>query len=289
VFVAFASSLAVAAPAQAEPAASGAPTAPRPGAPPATEADTHNLQNPKDASTRYSAYSLPGGTWGIDVGALGIGGGDSFAKLGVGYGIGAGVEVGLNLAHAGVGLLNVTSRWHFVDTRYFDLGVRASFWYGHGDWFWILGDAAKKLVSGIDIVSIPVEITASTPIARFLQIDLGAGYRYAEIFGGVGNEDSIYVESQFGMRQAALRPGTRWFFWDNTALELHATLPFYSAVPRDGGEEKVPFSDTWSLETGLRSRFKPGVFGNIRLQYGEVAKAVYGARFYPAFELEFRL
>ena len=38
-----------------------------------------------------------------------------------------------------------------------------------------------------------------------------------------------------------------------------------------------------------RAFFVPGVFGNIRLQYGEVSRAVYGAPLYPAFELEFRL
>jgi hypothetical protein len=271
----------------AEPAAPSA--APVSSAPPAPE-PTHHLQSPEEASTRYSAYTLPGGTVGIDVGALGIGGGDSLAKLGVAYGFGAGVEVGLNVAHASFGLFNVTGRWHFIDTRHFDLGVRLGATYGHGEWFWVLGDVARKLVSNIDVVAIPVELTASMPVARFLQVDLGAGYRYAELFGTLGNEDKFfYIESELGLRQFGVRPGTRWFFWDNTALEVHALLPAYSAVPREDGEVKVPFSDTWSIEFGLRSRFVPGVFGNIRLQYGQVAKTVYGARLYPAFELEFRL
>ncbi len=287
VFVALAPTL-LSASAFAEPATPVTASAPASSAPAATP-ELHNLQAPEDASRRYSAYTLPTGTWGIDIGALGIGGGDTFAKLGVAYGFGAGVEAGINVAHAGVGLFNIAGGWHFIDTRYFDLGAHLSVWYGHGDWFWILGEAAQKLVSNIDVLSVPVELTASMPVARSLQLDLSVGYRYAEIFGSVGNEDTIYIDSQFGLRQFAARPGTRWFFWDNTALEVHALLPFYSAIPVENGEEKVPFSDTWSLEMALRSRFKPGVFGNIRLQYGEVAKAVYGARIYPAFELEFRL
>lgn len=256
----------------------------------AEERPMHPLQSPEEASTRYSAYSLPGGTWGFDFGALGIGGGDSLAKLGVGYGFGAGLALELNLAHASFGLFNVTGRWHFIDTRYFDLGLRVGATYGHGEWFWVLGDFARKLLSNVDVISFPVELTASMPVARFLQLDLGVGYRYAEMFGSLGNEDQFfYVESQLGLRQFGVRPGTRWFFWDNTAIEVHALLPAYSAVPLENRELEVPFSDTWSIEFALRSRFMTGVFGNIRLQYGEVTRAVYGARLYPAFELEFRL
>ena len=60
--------------------------------------------------------------------------------------------------------------------------------------------------------------------------------------------------------------------WDNAALEIHALLPAHSAIPREDGEVTVPFEDTWSIELGLRSRFAPGVFGNIRLQYGHGRK-----------------
>ena len=270
-----------------EPAAQ--PTALGSSAPPAPTA-THPLQSPEEASTRGSAYSLPGGTWGFDVGALGIGGGDSLAKLGVAYGFGAGVELGVNLAHASFGLFNATGRWHFVDTRYFDLGLRVGATYGHGEWFWVLGEVARRIVSDMDVIAFPVELTASAPVARFLQLDLGVGYRYAELFGTLGNEDSFfYRESQIGLRQFGVRPGTRWFFFDNTALEVHALLPVYSTVPLADREVEVPLSDTWSIEFGLRSRFMPGVFGTIRLNYGEVTDAVYGAKLYPAFELEFRL
>jgi hypothetical protein len=277
--------------ASSAPAAEPAPphAAPVSSAVPAPEASQH-LQDPEEASMRYSAYSLPANTWGFDVGALGIGSGDSLAKLGAAYGFGAGVAVGLNLAHASFGMFNVEGRWHFIDTRHFDLGVRLGFTYGHGEWFWVLGDVARRLLSNIDVVAVPIELTASAPVARFLQLDLGVGYRYAELFGSLGNEDKFFfIESEIGLRQFGIRPGTRWFFWDNTALEIHVLLPAYSAIPREDGELKVPFKDTWSIEFGLRSRFVPGVFGNIRLQYGQVAKTVYGARLYPAFELEFRL
>ena len=86
-----------------------------------------------------------------------------------------------------------------------------------------------------------------------------------------------------------MQPGARFFVSDNTALEVFAKLPAVSTLPRDNGDDiKVPFKDTWGLETGLRSRFARGLFGMVRLHYGTVVNALYGAHLYPSFELEFR-
>ncbi len=79
------------------------------------------------------------------------------------------------------------------------------------------------------------------------------------------------------------------FVSGNTALEVSAKLPLTSTVPLKNHAVDVPFSDAWSGETGLRSRLAPGFFGNIRLHYSKVARAVYGTRLYPSFELELRL
>jgi len=249
-----------------------------------------DLQSPEQRSLRYSAYTLPTGKWAFNLGALGIGGGDAFATLGAAYGIGYGLQADVNLAHASVGLLNIGTAWHFLDTRYFDLGARVGFWYGRGKWFWIARGLAKEAVSKIDILSIPIELTASAPLTRWLELDLGATYAYGHVYGSVGSEDNAFLEAQLGAYQLAFRPGTRFFFTDNVALELFAKLPAFTTIPLERAKDvKVPFKDTWSLEGGLRSRFAEGFFGNVRLHYGAVADVLYGARLYPSFELELRL
>jgi len=43
------------------------------------------------------------------------------------------------------------------------------------------------------------------------------------------------------------------------------------------------------VEFGLRSRFAEGVFGSVRLHYGDIPRGLYGSRLYPSFEVEFRL
>lgn len=266
-----------------------------PPAPPAADAGG-DLRSPEQRDTRQTAYTLPRGTWGLDVGALGVGGGDVFARLGVAYGLGAGVELELNLAHAGVGLINVAAHWHFIDTRYFDLGMGLGVWYGHGDWFWIVQGLSKEVVSKLDVLNVPVSLTASMPVLPSLQLDFGVEYTYAEVFGTIDRERSIFQEANLGVRQLTFNPGAHWFMSSNTSLGLNARLAAYTGVPvageRNGSEHqdyrKVPFSETWSLEAALRSRLRPGLFANLRMHYGEIARALYGAVIYPSFEVEVR-
>jgi hypothetical protein len=246
------------------------------------------LQRPEQVSTRYSAYTLPAHQWGIATGALGVGDGDAFALLAIAYGIGAGVQLNVNLAHAGVGLLNVSAGWHFIDTRYFDLGLRSGVWYGHGEWFWIADPLAKKLLAKIDVVKIPIELTASSMPTPWLELDLSLQYNWAKLFGASPDEDSLFTKSQLGMVQLFARPGVRFFISDNTALEFFVKLPMYTAIPIGERNPTVPFKDTWWLEGGLRSRFARGLFGNIRLNYASISDVLYGARLYPAFEVEVR-
>jgi hypothetical protein len=248
-----------------------------------------DLQSPEQVSTRHSAYTLPAHVWSFEAGALGVGSGDVVALLGGTYGLGAGVQVGANLAHFTVGLINANASYHFVDTRYFDLGARLGVWYGHGDWYWIASPAAKKIVSKIDVLSVPVELTASSTLTRFLELDLGVAYAYATFFGTSPPEESVFTENQLGLQQFFLRPGVRFFLIEHTAFELFAKLPLYSAIPLDGKNPTVPFKDTYTLEGGLRSRLARGLFGSVRLHYGSISDVLYNARLYPSFEVEFRL
>src|SRR6185436_3393005 len=82
----------------------------------ASKAELSGLQGPEQRDVRDSAWVLPRGLWAFDVSALGIGGGEAYARLGVSYGLGAGVQLDLNLAHIGVGLFNLAARWQVLET-----------------------------------------------------------------------------------------------------------------------------------------------------------------------------
>lgn len=245
-----------------------------------------HLRQPEQADLRNSAYTLPRGMWGLSMSALGIGGGDAFAKLGVSRGFGAGFAVDLNLAHLGVGLLNLSASWHFLDTRHFDLGLRGGVWYGHGDWFWTAEGLTKRIVSDLDVLNVPLALTGSVPIGSVAQLDLTVQYTYAQLYGS--DESSPYTDSELATRQLFFRAGARAFVSDNTAVQLSVKLPVRSEVALESAATELSFADAWSCEAGVRSRFAAGIFGALRLQYGEVADALYGAALFPSFEIEMR-
>jgi hypothetical protein len=150
----------------------------------------------------------------------------------------------------------------------------------------------------MDVINVPLALAASMPVLPMLQLNLGVEYTYTEVFGTVDrSERSLLQDANFGVRQFTISPGVHWFIWHNTSFELSAQLPPYTRVPVSiSGENsdrveyhKAPFSETWSAEAALRSRLRPGVFGNVRLHYGEIARTLYNAKVYPSFELEVRL
>jgi hypothetical protein len=239
-------------------------------------------------STRYSAYTIPRRTWAFDVGALGVGGGDLYANLGAGYGLGGGFQIEMNLAHVGVGLANFTVAWHFIDTRYFDLGAHVGIWYARGQWFWIAQGPAKNLVKNIDALNVPIDLIASAPLARWLELDLGLYFAYAKVFGSFNDTNSLFAKGDLAVNQLYLRPVGRLFVTDRTALELSAKLPVYTGVPLERETVTVPFKDSWSMEVGVRSRLTRVLYGDMRLHYGNVTHALYGARVYPSFDIEIR-
>ena len=278
----------------------GALHAPTAGAESRSPAEANDLQSAANRDRRNTPYALPSGTWGIDVGALGLGGGEAFAKLGVAYGFFDGAELELNLAHAGVGLVNLAGRCHFLDTRYFDLGAALGVWYGRGEWVWIVTGPTKEAIRELEVLYVPVLLAASMPLSRWFQLDLDVQYNHAEVFGTVTDRDDLFTDAGLGVRQFELRPGARFFLSARTELDLSSNLPIYSAIPverarasDDGGRNEdfvtVPFSEVWSVEAALRSRFAKGLFGSVRVHYGEIARGLYGSPLYPSFDVELRL
>ena len=95
----------------------------------------------------------------------------------------------------------------------------------------------------------------------------------------------------------AVRPGVRVFLTENTEFDVSSLLPIYRArtsarpdgTDGDGEFTSMPFSKTWALEFGLRSRLANALFGSVRLHYSKIAKGFYGSSFYPSFDVEFRL
>jgi hypothetical protein len=263
------------------------------------------LQSPEQRSVRYSAYTLPQGMWGFELGALGVTGEELYASLGVRYGFGAGFELNVNAAHYAVGLFNVSARWGFLELERFALAANVDFTYGHGAWIWLVAPAVKDLLEEADIFLVPLGLTASVSIFDWLEADLGVSYRWGTVIGTLGDGDSFYADAQLGARQFLLRPAVRAFVSDATAIELGFDLPVYTWVPYEGeltvearrkdyeksgeGGATVPLSEAWKLEVGVRSRITQWLFCTLRLHYGRSNKVLYQTTVNPSLSLEVRL
>jgi hypothetical protein len=147
---------------------------------------------------------------------------------------------------------------------------------------------------------VPLVLASSMPVSKRLQFDFDVQYTYADIFGSVTESGERLREAPFGLRQFNVRPGVRIFLTDSTEFDLSSSLPFYSARTylkpagdandSDAAEFKtIPFSETWTAELGLRSRLSRALFGSVRFHYSKIARGLYGAAFFPSFDLDLRL
>lgn len=265
-----------------------------------------DLQAPEHRSTRLSAYSLPAGMWGFDVAMLGSSQDELFGRLGVARGFRHGIQIDCNFLYWTTAILQANVRWTFVERPRFAIAVELGVLYAHGAWVWVLGDVAQDVVSDSDLVSIPVSAIASVPLNRWLQFDLTVQYRHGELYGALlEGGRSLEVETQLGVRQLVFRPTARFYLTSRTALEFGTRLPAFTRIPvsadatldtpnnsfskQRSDYEDVAFSDGWGLEFGVRSRLKSWLYATLRLQYGQVAKQVYGSAVFPSFGMEFRL
>ena len=272
---------------------------------PAAAEVPNDIRSPEQRSLRHSAYALPENMWSFDASVFGVTGEDVYGSLGVKYGFGAGFELDMNVAHVAVGLFNVGGHWNFLDTKHIALSAAVGFTYGHGAWIWIVGPLAKRLLQDTDLITVPFELTATSLVLPWLQLDLSVGARYATIWGTLGDGGSFYANAEIGANQLWIRPGVRAYVSDATALELFVDLPVYTSVPYEGeltlelrnrgwersGSDRatVPLGDTWKFEAGLRSRFTPWMFGAVRLNYGRTNKLLYLTTVNPSVSLEFRM
>jgi hypothetical protein len=263
------------------------------------------LRSPEQRSVRHSAYALPSGMWSFDVSALGVTGDELYGGLFIRRGFGAGFELELNLAHYAVGLFGIGAQWNFLETRYLALAANIGFTYGHGDWMWIAGPVAKDLLEDADLITVPVAITASSAVLSWLQLDLSLNLRYGTVWGTLGDGDTLFANAEIGAHQVSFRPGARVFVSDATALELAFDVPVYTWVPWEGditaefarrgyeksgsGGAKLPTSQTWKLEGGVRSRLTPWLFCTLRLHYGRANRLLYSTTINPSLSLELLL
>jgi hypothetical protein len=261
-----------------------------------------DFADPAERERKNTAYSLPKGTPAIEVGLLGNGS-DLVGRLGAAYGFGGGVEGSINLLHAGVGILNLGSKWTFLEREHVGLAFQLGFLWGHGSWMWIVSGDTGEVVEGLDLISIPIDFIASVPLVDWFQLDVRGGYQHAEVFGGSSGDTLLDI--RLGVRQVVFGGSARAYIADRLQLFFTATLPAWTAVPgevdarvrategvylgvRTADYQKVPFEELYSLELGVNSAMTRRSYITFSMIYRQGDAEYYGYELHPSLKMEFR-
>lgn len=265
-------------------------------------AQARDFRAPDQRERRGTAYSLPRHMGAAEIGLLGVGE-DLVGRLGFAYGFGKGFEADINLAHAGVGILTLATKWNFLDREHVGLGFRLGFIWVNGQWVWFLPELERQIVKDIDAIIVPLRFVSSLPITPWLQLDLSAGYQHAEIFGGSGGR--FLFDAQLGVRQVTTDGSVRFYVADTVQFFFTAHLPVWTRSPQEltasvqtadgvyvglrrSAYEKVPFSRVYSLQWGIQSAMSRFSYVTFSFVYNQVDLGIYRSPVHPALNLEFR-
>ncbi|PRQ05440.1 hypothetical protein ENSA5_02610 [Enhygromyxa salina] len=181
------------------------------------------------------------------------------------------LDLSLNLAHAGIGALSFQSKFTLVDSRWFGLGGRVGLTYVNPRTFWFLPRDLREVLGSFNLMSVPVELWTSYPVARWVVFHLGLSYRHAALWGRYEG-DELLADSNIAQRSFGFAPYLDLFIAERVAIILGARLPvFMQAVARNDVESELGpglrvgvrsvewvdlrFTDAFRAELGAETRF----------------------------------
>jgi hypothetical protein len=230
-----------------------------------------NFHNPKERITSGTAYTLTKGEMQVNVGILTTELQNFGVEAGFSYGFGKHGEVAANLGHAALGILNLRSKYNFIDEKWWALGIQLGLVWIRPSAVWILGEPTRQRYEGLDILSFPLELSSSFPVADWVSLNLTAGYTHTEIFGTIDGQvrffdgsvgmRTVYLEPLvmfYIARQAAVYIGAHLQVWGaaQTRVEVESEiLPGFNAGARSDDWVSIPFEARSDLLVGFELRF----------------------------------
>jgi hypothetical protein len=242
-----------------------------------------NFQSPKERITTNTAYTLTKGEMRANVGILSSDLESFGVTAGFAYGFGKHAEVAANLGHAGLGILNVRGKYNFVDKKWWALGAQLGVVWIRPSAVWALGEATQQRYTGIDILSFPLEISSSFPVAKWVSLHLAAGYTHTEIFGTI-DDQVLFFDGSLGMRKVYLEPVIMFYFAERAAVFLGGHLqvwgaartnleveteivPGFNAGARSDDWVDIAFEDRSHLAVGFELRFGKTTHTRLNIVY----------------------
>jgi hypothetical protein len=186
-----------------------------------------NFRARDERITHYTAYTVPKRETRIGAGLVGRGVGELGVNFGVTHGVTSRFQVGANVAHAAIGVLNVGIKGTFVDRGRFGLGGSARLLRAQPKNIWLLPEEAREPIADIDLIVIPIKLHSSYPLAPWTSLQLGVGYTHSEIVGPI-HTDAALIEGGLGARVVRVEPGVHFYMGGRVALVMSASLAPYA-------------------------------------------------------------
>jgi hypothetical protein len=222
--------------------------------------------------------------------------------LGLDYGLGHGVQLGMNVLHASAGVINLRAKWTFFESNRWAVSTEFTPFWIHGNWVWLGGNS--EAVGNIDVLGFPLSLAASYHATQWLQFDLGANYTDVEIFGNMDG-DSLAFDAGLALRGFNTHPSVRLHIKKRLSVYASARLPLWMRAPgtieatvelepgveagvRSSGARTVRFQEHFFVTMGARAMASKKVFLDFALNYGPATERLYGFPLYPKLGVEVR-
>jgi hypothetical protein len=263
-----------------------------------------DFQSKEERPVHDTAFTPAAGQWRLDAGLFGSQVSDVAAVFGFTYAPNKSVSISFNLAHFGVGLMNVSTKYNFVDRGNWGIGLGVDFMWLHGAWFWTVEPEAREALSGIEAFFFPVRLIGTfEPVDNF-HLDFKIEYWHGEVIGDL-NAAEYFYDGYFGVRKIMISPMVRFFIADRLSLNFEFVLPLYgwtlhqlvAEVELDegvtGGIKSSGYINgsmlkTWTFLPGVEAEILQNMYLGITLSIGAFAEQVYGRKFNLSTSFEWR-
>jgi hypothetical protein len=210
---------------------------------------TRNFRDPKERPRKDTAYTLPHKQFQAGLTLLGQNPYDFVLGADFAAGIGDRWEVGVNLAHAVFGVMNVYGKYNFIDKKWWAMGATLGVTWIHVKSVWAIPEKYRDALGNVDILSIPIEIHSSFPVADWVGLHLSAGYLHSQFFGKI-NEETLFLDGDIGSHQVYLRPNITLYIAERIQVFLAARLLLWGGRY---GEVAAEATNNDDLIIGFRS------------------------------------
>lgn len=183
-----------------------------------------NFKSPSDRPIRGTPYTLAAKDVEIGLKIFGQDEDDLGAAIDLGVGITSRFQMGVNLAHGALGVLNVSAKLNLIDRKWWGLSGRTGILWVHPPSVWALSDETQSALGDIDIIAAPFELCLGSVPLKWLGLNFTLGYLHASIFGTI-NTETILFDGSIGARLLYLTPQINLFAFKILNIFLRATLP----------------------------------------------------------------